>query len=59
MSAARAEGLQEGIEKGVLEGERKAKLETAQNLKNMGLALEQILAATGLTADDLGQMNKT
>ncbi|CAO5683363.1 MAG: hypothetical protein HEEMFOPI_01954 [Holosporales bacterium] len=46
-------GLQEGIEKGLQEGERKKAIETAKNLKSMGLTLEQIAAATGLSLDDL------
>ncbi|CAO5678441.1 MAG: hypothetical protein NEHIOOID_00919 [Holosporales bacterium] len=54
-------GFQDGIEKGIIEGkaegiiegERKKALETAENLKSMGLSLEQIATATGLTVDDL------
>jgi predicted transposase/invertase (TIGR01784 family) len=39
-----AEGLAEGREVGLTEGRR----ETARNLKEMGLAVDQIAAATGL-----------
>ncbi|CAO5675435.1 MAG: hypothetical protein NEHIOOID_00528 [Holosporales bacterium] len=57
MEIGKAEGIAEGVEigkaEGMAEGERKAKLETAKNLESMGLSLEQIAAATGLTLDEL------
>ena len=55
------EGLQEGIEQGVQkgielgreEGEHQKALETARNLLNMGLSIEQIAQATGLDIEEV------
>jgi predicted transposase/invertase (TIGR01784 family) len=56
----KAEGLLEGETKGReagrLEGEQKAKLEIARNLKTAGLTNEQIKTATGLTDTDLERL---
>ena len=49
----RAEGYKEGEAKGKSEGEKAAKIEIARNLKSMNLTVEQIIAATGLTADEI------
>jgi predicted transposase/invertase (TIGR01784 family) len=45
----RAEGLEMGIEKGLAKGLEQGEVETAKNLKQMGLSLEQIQAATELS----------
>ena len=45
----RAEGLVEGRAEGLLEGKK----ETARNLKKMGLALDMISSATGLTQEEI------
>lgn len=54
------EGLEEGMEKGRKEGMEKGRdersLEIAHNLKNMGLPVENIIAATGLTAEDINTL---
>ncbi|CAO5681979.1 MAG: hypothetical protein HEEMFOPI_01548 [Holosporales bacterium] len=47
------EGLAEGKLEGLAEGKLKGKLETAKNLKSMGLSLDQIEKATGLPLEDL------
>jgi predicted transposase/invertase (TIGR01784 family) len=44
------------FEKGIAEGIEKGKLETAQNLKTMGLSVEQITQATGLTPGDIEKL---
>ena len=44
---------EEAIAKGKVEGERNAKIETAKNLLNMGLSIEQISSATGLTVTEI------
>ena len=53
----RAEGLAEGKAKGrsegLAEGETKGKRETAKNLKAMGLSVEQIIFATGLSQKEI------
>ena len=42
-----------GIEKGKAEGEKKAKIETARNLIKIGLSVEQISLATGLSVEEI------
>ena len=49
----RAEGLAEGEAKGKIEGGKLAKLETAQNLKNKGIALDIISECTGLSMKEI------
>ncbi|MBO5250400.1 MAG: PD-(D/E)XK nuclease family transposase, partial [Bacteroidaceae bacterium] len=46
-------GLTEGMEKGLKEGEKKGKLETACNLKKMGISIELISQATGLSIEEI------
>ncbi len=54
---ARREGLAEGEAKGrtagLAEGEAKGRRETAKNLKAMGLSVEQIIFATGLSYEEI------
>jgi len=38
---------------GIAQGERKAKLESAKALKAMGIALDKIAEATGLSVEDI------
>ena len=47
------EGKIEGMKEGMKEGERKGKLEVARSLKQMGLSVESIAVATGLSIDDI------
>ena len=49
-------GLAEGKSLGLVEGSRQAKLETARNLRAMGLSLENIAKATGLTPQELASL---
>ena len=42
-----------GIEKGKAEGEKKAKIETARNLIKIGLSVNQISLATGLSIEEV------
>ena len=50
-------GMAQGIEKGIAQAEVKwrteEKKDIARNLKSLGLATEQIQAATGLTAEEI------
>ena len=54
------EGLQEGIEQGKeegkTEGQLEAKFETARNLITMGLTIEQGVLGTGLSIDEVTQI---
>lgn len=61
LKEGRKEGLKEGLAKGLEEGLAKGRevgrletmKETARNMKAMGLPLDQILAITGLTENDI------
>ena len=50
-------GLAEGEARGRSEGSRQAKLETAKNLLNFGLSIENIAKATGLTVQEVETLN--
>ena len=43
-----AEGFAEGVQEGVKEGMKEAKLESARNLKTLGVSDEIVAQATGL-----------
>ena len=45
--------LEEGIEKGREEGEFKNKIETARNMKILGLSMDVIIKSVGLSVDQL------
>ena len=57
LSTAKLEGLTEGRSKGLAEGRaegrEEALLSTARNLKAMGLSMEDISRATGLSKEDI------
>ena len=56
----RAEGLEkgrsEGLEMGLEKGRSEEKLEIAKNLKSMGLSLEAIKQATGLSTEEIEKL---
>ena len=54
----RAEGRTEGREEGIEEGEKKAKLETARNFLKLGVPMETVVQATGLSEEELSQPNE-
>jgi predicted transposase/invertase (TIGR01784 family) len=60
LNHAREEGIQEGIVKGIQEGMVKGiqeeKREVAGNLKKLGLPVEQIAKATGLSVEEIGRI---
>ena len=49
-------GLAEGKSLGLAEGSRQAKLETAKNLLQLGLSIENIAQATGLTQAEVAAL---
>jgi predicted transposase/invertase (TIGR01784 family) len=57
-----AKGIQEGMAKGIQEGMAKGiqeeKRKVAGNLKRLGLPVEQIAKATGLSVEELGQLER-
>ena len=60
MVTAREEGLFEGEckghAKGRAEGQKEGRMETAKNLKAMGLNIDDIVKATGLTVDEVAAL---
>ena len=50
------EGEAKGKAEGLAEGEAKGKLETAKNLQAMGLPIEQIVRATGLSSAEVSAL---
>ncbi|GHV62263.1 hypothetical protein FACS1894195_4000 [Bacteroidia bacterium] len=56
MSCARHEGELRGEEKGKLEGEKRATIEVAKNLKKIGMDARQIKACTNLSEDEINRL---
>jgi predicted transposase/invertase (TIGR01784 family) len=50
------EGLQEGKAEGLREGLEKGKMETARNLKLLGVSMELIIKSTGLSQKEIDQL---
>ena len=50
------EGRQEGIKEGIAQGSYQTKLETAKNLLDIGLSVENISKATGLSCDEIEKL---
>jgi predicted transposase/invertase (TIGR01784 family) len=61
---AKREGIREGLQKGIREGKREGIregkregiIETARNLKTLGVSIEQIARATGLTEQQINEL---
>ena len=57
----REEGLKEGIEKGLKKGRKEGRkegiLSVARNLRSGGMSVEAIAAATGLSIEEIEQMD--
>ncbi len=51
--AGRSEGIEQGIEQGMQKGVHQNKLETAKSLKNIGVEIDKIATATGLTKEEI------
>ena len=49
---------EKGEKRGRAEGEKKAKLETARNFLKLGVPMETVVQATGLTEEELSQLNE-
>ena len=50
------DGISQGIMQGITKGAEQAKIETAQNLLAMGLSLDNIAKATGLSLETLKKL---
>ena len=53
---ARKAGLREGMEKGLLAGERKKAIETAKNLLKKNISAEIIAECTGLSLEEVKRL---
>jgi len=53
---AEERGVEKGIKKGRAEGIQLAKLEMAQNLLSIGLPIDQIVQASGLSIEQIQQL---
>jgi len=56
MECARKEGRDEGITEGMEKGMKTKATSIARNLKSMGLTIEQISQATGLSNEDIEKL---
>ena len=56
MAEGMAKGMVKGMAKGIAKGELSKGLEVARNLLAMGMSWTQIIQATGLTEDQLKQL---
>jgi predicted transposase/invertase (TIGR01784 family) len=50
------EGLKKGLAKGKVEGKAEGILQTARNFKQAGVAIEVIMQATGLSREEIEQL---
>ena len=53
LEEGRKEGLEEGRKEGLEKGRKEAVLQTALNLKRLGVSVEVIAQSTGLTIDEI------
>ena len=57
---ARKDGIQQGIQQGLQQGKSlgfiEGKIETARNLLSMGLSLDDIIKATGLSKQEIDHL---
>jgi hypothetical protein len=59
MVEAKREGRKEGRKKGEKEGRKEGRKEVALNLKNLGISVEQIAQATGLSVEDIAKLRRS
>ncbi|MBO4645026.1 MAG: Rpn family recombination-promoting nuclease/putative transposase [Bacteroidales bacterium] len=52
-------GIKQGIEKGIEKGKEEALAQTARNLLEMGLSVEDVIKATGLPASQIKDLQET
>ena len=56
MSAFEMDAREEGIQAGIAQGSYQTKLETAKNLIDIGLSVENISKATGLSREEIEKL---
>ena len=49
-------GIEKGIEEGIEKGIEKGKIEVARNLLSLGLDIDKIVKATGVSEEDIKKM---
>ena len=57
ISQGKSEGLVQGRSEGIAQGSYQTKIETAKNLLGLGLSIENIAQATGLTQAEVEAIN--
>ena len=50
------QGIEQGIERGLADGLHQKALEAASNLKRLGIAIDVIAQATGLSVEDVAML---
>ena len=56
MAKGKAEGIAEGIAEGMAKGEKAAKVKIAANLLSLGVPMETIIQASGLSEEEIKNM---
>ena len=56
ISSSRREGMEDGFEKGMEKGRSEERLSNARNLKQLGVSVEIIAQATGLSAEEIEKL---
>ena len=57
IAVQRAEEREIAFAQGISQGSRQAKLETARNLLQLGLSIQNIATATGLSQEEVAALN--
>ena len=50
------EGIEKGIKKGIKEGKEEKSLEIAKNMKALGIDIDTIIKATGLSKEEVAKI---
>ena len=56
MAKGKAEGIAEGIAEGMAKGEKAANVKIAANLLSLGVPMETIIKASGLSEEEIKNM---
>ena len=59
VDTAKREGIAEGMERGMKQGMKQRSLEISRNLLSLGLPIDQITQATGLTEEEIELLKKS
>jgi predicted transposase/invertase (TIGR01784 family) len=53
LAKGREQGLEQGLERGLVQGLEQGKLEVARNFLRLGLKMEQVVQASGLSEEEI------